>query len=457
MSAQEHLLNEIEDTWNAIEKHAWIPWVSMAEVARKRQQPIIRKGEGVYLEDLQGKRYLDASSGPVAVNYGYGNTKIAAALKDQLSRLHFLHYRVALAEVVADLCRKIAQYTPGNLNRVHLNVTGSDAVEGALKIARAYFDDTSKNKVISLYGSYHGLSYGTLSVTGFSSFKDPFRLNVAPGGIHVPPPYCYRCPYGLAYPTCGLMCAKMIDRTIEAEGPDVIAAFIGEPIMGVGGVITPPKDYWPMVREICDKHDVLLIIDEVMSGWARTGKLFACEHWDIEPDMITMAKGLSGVYQSISAIAVHDRIFEKLRDKKLYHSHTQSCSPLACAAALAAIDLIENENLAERAAEKGRYLRERLEELKEDSPLIGDVRGKGLFQGIELVSDRDRKLRFTSRNPELRETLDRAFLERGMIIRLGGYDSDTLYFTPPLIIENHEIDRICEITREVLGELDRLS
>ncbi|UCE55957.1 MAG: aspartate aminotransferase family protein [Desulfobacterales bacterium] len=453
MKLQENVLPEVESIWDAIEKNAWIPWVSMAEVAKKREQPIITKGEGIYLEDVHGNQYLDASSGPVAVNYGYGNTRIADALKDQLSKLHFLHYRIAFTQVVADVFRKIAELTPGSLNRIHLNITGSDAVEGAIKIARGYYDDPEKNKILSLYGSYHGLSYGTLSITGFTSFKDPFRLNIPSGGLHVPPPYCYRCPYGLVYPGCDIMCAQMIDEAIKGEGANAIAAFIGEPIMGVGGVITPPKEYWPLVKEICDKHDVLLILDEVMTGWGRTGKLFACEHWNVEPDMMTMAKGLSGVYQGISAIAVQEKIFDKFKDQKFYHSHTQSCSPLSCAAALAAISFIEDENLVAKVAEKGKYLRKKLEELREDSAAVGDIRGKGLFQGMELVSDREQKLRFSSKDPAFTGILEKKFLERGMIIRIGGYNSDTLYFTPPLIIENDEIDQMCEITWEVLKEI----
>jgi len=453
MKLQENFLPEVESIWDAIENHAWIPWVSMVEIAKKREQPIIKKGEGIYLEDIYGNQYLDASSGPVAVNYGYGNEKIVNALKDQLSKLHFLHYRIGFTKVVADLFKKIAELTPGNLNRIHLNVTGSDAVEGAIKIARAYFEDPNKNKIISLYGSYHGLSYGTLIVTGFPSFKDPFRLNIQPGGLHVPPPYCYRCPYGLMYPGCDVMCAQMIDETIKGEGPNTIAAFIGEPIMGVGGIITPPEEYWPMVREICDKHDVLLIIDEVMTGWGRTGKLFACEHWNVEPDLMTMAKGLSGVYQSISAIAIQDKIFEKFKDQKFYHSHTQSCSPLSSAAALAAISFIKDENLVEKVEEKGNYLRKKLEELMEASPLVGDIRGKGLFQGVELVSDGDQKLRFSSSDPGLMSTLEKKFIERRMLIRIGGYNSDTLYFTPPLIIKNDEIDKMCEVAAEVLKEI----
>ena len=455
MKHQEDILLEEETIWDAVENHAWIPWVSMAEVAKKREQPIIRKGKGIYLEDIHGNQYLDASSGPVAVNYGYGNEKIVNALKDQLSKLHFLHYRIGLTAVVAGLFKKIAHLTPGNLNRIHLNVTGSGAVEGAIKIVRGYYEDPQKNKIISLYGSYHGLSYGTLIATGFPSYKDPFRLNIPSGGLHVPPPYCYRCPYGLEYPGCDIMCAQMIDETIKGEGSNTIAAFIGETIMGVGGVITPPKEYWPMVREICDKHDVLLILDEIMAGWGRTGRLFACEHWNVEPDLMTMAKGLSGVYQGISAIAVQEKIFEKFKDQKLYHSHTQSCSPLSCAAALAAISLLEDENLVEKAAEKGNYLRKQLEKLKDNSPLVGDIRGKGLFQGIELVCDRDKKLRFSSPDPGLTSTLEKKFLEKRMIIRIGGYNSDTLYFSPPLIIKNDEIDKMCEIAAEVLREIDR--
>jgi adenosylmethionine-8-amino-7-oxononanoate aminotransferase len=455
MQRQKNGMPEVERVWDAVEKNAWIPWVSMVDVARKREQPIIRKGAGIYLEDIQGNQYLDASSGPVAVNYGYGNEKIVNALKAQLSQLHFLHYRIGFTEVVADLFRKIAECTPGNLNRIHLNVTGADAVEGAIKIARGYFEDPDKQKIISLYGSYHGLSYGTLIATGLASFKDPFRRSIPPGGLHVPPPYCYRCPYGLTYPGCDVMCAQMIEETIKDEGPNTIAAFIGETIMGVGGIITPPDEYWPMVREICDRHDVLLIIDEVMAGWGRTGKLFACEHWKVEPDLMTMAKGLSGVYQSISAIAVQDKIFEKFKDQKLYHSHTQSCSPLSCAAALAAIGFIEEENLVEKVAEKGNYLRGKLEELAEASSLVGEVRGKGLFQGVELVSDKTQKLKLSASDPGLTQALDQKFIEKGMFIRIGGYNSDTLYFTPPLIIKKDEIDKMCRIAVEVLREFAR--
>lgn len=444
------------NVWESIERHAWIPWVSMKQVAEKREQPIIRAGRGIYLEDVHGKKYIDASSGPVAVNYGYGATEIADAVKEQLSKLHFLHYRIAFTQPVADLVRKIASYTPGNLNRIHLNVTGTDAVEGALKIARTYFDNPKKNKIVSLYGGYHGLSYGTLSVLGFSFFKEPYMFNTPTGSVQVQPPYCYRCAYGLEYPRCKMMCARMVEETIKAEGPNTVAAFIAEPIMGVGGVITPPDEFLPMVREICTRHNVLMICDEIMTGWGRTGKRFACQHWNVEPDMLTMAKGLSGVYQAISGLAVQDKIFEKFKDEKLFHSHTESCSPIACAAALASLRYLDEHNLVEKVAENGAYLRGKLEELKGGSKIVGEVRGKGLFQAMELVADRESKSRFSSRNAGFPDLLHSKFQDRGVIIRIGGYSSDTLYFTPPLVVEKQEIDELCRITSEVLREVERM-
>jgi len=447
------MTNEERGIWESIERHAWIPWVSMKEVAEKKEQPVIKRGEGVFLEDIHGKRYLDASSGPVAVNYGYGTSKIVDAVKEQLDNLHFLHYRIAFTDKVADLVKKIADLTPGTLNRIHLNVTGTDAVEGALKIARSYFPNPSKNKVVSLYGGYHGLSYGTLSVSGFAFFKEPFARNTPPGTLQIHPPYCYRCAYGLEHPGCGMMCARMLDETVKAEGPGSVAAFIAEPIMGVAGVITPPDEYWPLVRNICDRHNILLIADEVMTGWGRTGRLFTCQYWDVEPDMLTMAKGLSGVYQGISAVAIKDKIFERFADEKFFHSHTQSSSPISAAAAIAAIEMIEERDLVKRAATMGGYLRKKLEKLMAESPLVGEIRGKGLFQAAELVADRASKKRLSEAVPNFSDVLHAKFQERGVIIRLGGYNSDTLYFSPPLIVEESEIDTMVDVTREVLGEI----
>jgi adenosylmethionine-8-amino-7-oxononanoate aminotransferase len=440
-----------EEVWDIIENHCLIPFTRMEEFLKEKDRPIIEGANGIYLEDTEGNQYIDALGGIYCVNVGYGNRRVIEAIKEQVEKLPVLYYGTGINEPMVKLCQTLGKLAPGDLNRVRLDITGSDANEISIKIARAYFQEEGKNLVISLWGSYHGNTYGTLGMTGQQRYKESHVRNIAPGAIHIPPPNCYRCAYGLAYPKCNILCARMLEYTIEHYDASNVAAFIGEPVVGAS-IIVPPDEYWPMVRDICKKHNVLLILDEIVTGLGRTGKLFGCNHWNIEPDIMTLAKGLSSLYQPVSAVLIQDYIFEKLkRMESIRHSHTAVLHPVGCAAALANVNEVVEKDLARNAREMGDYLRERLDGMGEESPHVGDVRGRGLQQGVELVIDKSAKSRYPS---EIRNIIQKSCREKGMIIRVAGYGCDTVFFTPPLIITKQEIDGICKIFSEVLGEID---
>jgi taurine-pyruvate aminotransferase len=442
--------NSSEEIWEILERHCLMPFIQMKEFLKERDRPIIQEAKGIYLKDIEGKEYLDALGGIYCVNLGYSNKRVIEAIKEQVEKLPFVYYGTGINEPMVRLCQILGKLAPGNLNRVRIDLTGSDANEIACKIARAYFRDEGKNTVISLWGSYHGNNYGTLGLTGQRLYKEYHARNIHPNALHLPPPNCYRCSYGLTYPKCNILCARMLDDLIQNEGSADVAAFIAEPILGPG-IIVPPDEYWPTIKEICKKHDVLLVLDEVVTGFGRTGELFGCNHWNIEPDIMTLAKGLSSLYQPISAVIFQDYLYEKLRDTDdIRHSHTAVFHPIGCAAALASVKEVVQRDLTRNAKEMGSYLKQELKEIGEESPFVGEVRGKGLLLGVELVKDKNTKSNFPSK---IRKIIEKRCREKGMITRVAGYQCDVVFFTPPLIIEREEVDKICEIFYEVLGEI----
>jgi len=426
----------------------------------------ISHGEGVYLYDTEGKQYLDGASSVVVTNIGHGNKRVAQAMAEQAGKLAYAPHHVFSNAPMIELAERLARFTPGNLDYCQFVSGGSEANETAIKLARAYFlekGQPSRWKVIGRWNSYHGNTLGALSVNGHRGRRAPY-LPMLIDFPHIPAAYCYRCPLKLEYPSCEVACAKTLEETILAEGPDTIAAFIAEPIVGAAAAaITPPAEYFPMIRAICDKYGILFIADEVMTGVGRTGRFFAIEHWGVLPDILVAAKGITGGYAPLGAVAVRQEIFEAFipphGSGQFIHGFTYSGHPLSCAIANTVLQIWEEAGLTENAAALGPYLRQRLEELQERHPIIGDVRGLGLMQGIEFVQNRQTKEAFPARAKIARRVSDAA-VEEGLIVYPGtgsvdGVQGDHLLITPPLIITRPQIDELIEKLDRALGKIEQ--
>lgn len=339
--------------------------------------------KGCWFWNDEGKKYLDFSSQLINTNIGHQHPKVIEAIKEQAEKLCYIAPFYA-SEPRAKLAELIAHYTPGDLVKTLFTLGGAEANDNAIKIARAY---TGRFKVISRYRSYHGATYGAITLTG-----DPRRPPVEPGipgVVRVFEPYCYRCSFGQSYPGCGLECAEHVREVMLYEDPKSIAAFFVEPVTGTNGVFVPPKEYLPRIREICDEFGVLMVADEVMTGWGRTGKWFGVDNWNVVPDIMTMAKGVTQGYVPLGAVVVNEKIAKFYDDHMLWCGLTYSGHPLACAAGVATVKIYEDENLIENSAKLGEVLKKRLELMKEKHPSIGDVRSIGLFSAIELVKNRE--------------------------------------------------------------------
>jgi taurine--2-oxoglutarate transaminase len=337
------------------------------------------------------------------------------------------------------LGKKLAEITPGDLKKTFFTLGGAEANENAIKIARFY---TGRHKILARYRSYHGATHGAMALTG--DYRRLPAEPAMPGVVHVLDPYCYRCPFGWTRETCHRECIQHIEEVIEHEGPDQIAAIILEGITGTNGLIIPPDDYWPRMREICDKHGILLISDEVMSGWGRTGTWFAVDNWNVVPDIITTAKGLTSGYVPLGAVIVREKIAKFFEDKYLYAGLTYSGHALACAAALATIETYEEEGIFDNARKVGAYLGQRLEDLKAKHMRIGDVRHIALFAALEFVKDRKTK------EPADLTPLKGFLLERGVYVFNF---KNILFVVPPLIISREELESGLTLLDEGIAEL----
>ncbi len=406
---------------------------------------IIEKAEGIYLWDYNGKQYLDFSAHYWCCQIGYNNSEMIDAIKDQLTLTSisamFIHRsRVQLAEL-------LTKVSPGNLGKCHFEITGADAIEASLKFARKY---TKKYKVISLWEGYTGQStLGALSAHGITYPRLDFEP-LLPGFFRVSPPYCYRCDFGLQYPDCGLACLEILEKTIIREGN--VAAVLVEPIIHGGGVIAPPIDYIQGLREVCNRRDVLLIFDEIVTGFGRTGKMFGCEHYTTIPDMLVIGKGLTSGYIAGSGVIVPDdvQIFDSFKIYEPAQVHSLSASPLSCVAAIKNIEIILKDKLIENAKVMGKYFIEGLNSLKEKSNIIGDVRGKGLMVGVEIVKDKQ-----TKEPDKVKETsiIDKC-REKGLIVEgCEGVQSEIVPH-PPLIVKKEQIDEALNILHDAIREIE---
>jgi taurine--2-oxoglutarate transaminase len=386
--------------------------------------PVVR-AEGVYFWDADGKRYLDFSSQLVNVNIGHQHPKVVQAIQDQAARLCFVQPALA-TEPRGILGKMLAEVTPGNLKKAFFCLGGAEANENAIKIARWY---TKRHKILARYRSYHGATHGAVALTG--DYRRWAVEPTMPGVVHIFDPYCYRCTFGWTPDTCHRECITHIEDVLRFEGPDNVAAIFLEGITGTNGVIIPPDDYWPRIRQLCDKYGILLVADEVMSGFGRTGKWFGVNHWGVVPDMMTMAKGLTSGYVPLAAVVVSVPIAQYFDDKVLLGGLTYGSHPLGCAAGIATLQVYQEDRLIENSARLGQALAQRLEEIKSRHPSVGDVRSIGLFSAIELVKDR------ATKEPLPSSLLNRFLREQGLFTFLP---SNLIFVTPPLCITEAQLD-----------------
>jgi taurine--2-oxoglutarate transaminase len=407
-------------------------------------------GEGRYFWDYDGNRYLDFASQLVNVSIGHQHPKVVAAIKEQAEKLCTIGPPMA-TEPRSTLARMLAEITPGDLQMSFFTNGGAEANENAIKLARWY---TGRHKVIARYRSYHGATAGAITLTG-----DPRRWPAEPGipgVVRLLDPYTYRCPAGHPDPCPVCSGAPHLEEILQYEGPDTVAGVIVETIVGTNGIIVPPDGYLQSIREVCDRHGIVLITDEVMAGFGRTGEWFGVDNWDVVPDILTVAKGINSGYIPLGAMIVRQPIAEWLRDKYFAGGLTYSGHPLACASAIASIEAFKEEGIVENAAEMGGVFAEDLESLREKHPSIGEVRGLGCFWGIELVKDRDTREPFVPFNatgeafaPMAR--VWKAALERGLYLMTHW---NVIMVCPPLTITREEIEEGIAILDEALAIAD---
>lgn len=427
------------------------------------QEPIIMvEGKGCILKDIRGREYLDCVSGGVwCVNVGYGQNSIAEAVFEQLKKMPY--YAPAAGNIPAILmAEKVTSFLP-NIERLYISNSGSEANEKAFKMSRQYnrlkYPEKDKYKIIYRHRDYHGTTITALSATGQPERKMGYEPFV-PGFLEIPEADCYRCPFSKTYPNCNIECARALETTINLEGADTVAAVIVEPITAGGGILVPVEEYFSVLQEICRNYDVLLIIDEVVCGFGRTGKMFGHQHFKVDPDMVTMAKGMASAYMPMSATAVKEDIFKVFlndpSDKMAYFRDVSTYAGCAgsCAATLETIRLMEEQDMCKKSEVMGGYLIESLKELQERFPMIGDVRGKGLFAGIELVEDRKTKVPVTER--VIGQILGSAAAEGVLLGKMNrsvpGYNN-VIQFAPALIVSKEEIDRMVSAVRNGLEQV----
>jgi taurine--2-oxoglutarate transaminase len=419
---------------------------------QKGLNPIaVKNAKGVYLYDYDGKRYIDFSSGLMNVNIGHGNQRVTEAVTQQMQQVCYITPG-CVTKVRGELGKKLSEITNGNLTKTLFTVGGAEAVENAIKLARLY---TGRHKIIAKYRAFHGASYGAMTAGG-----DPRKLandaQQVPNIIHVEDPYCYRCPWGKEITWCQRECVSHVERVVEFEGPENIAAIIMEGESGTSGCIKYPPDYLQKIRALCDQHGILLIADEVLSGFGRTGKWFGMDNYGVVPDMIATAKGITSGYMPLGALMVSDKIAKHFDDNVLWLGLTYSAHPVCCAAGLEVLKIYEDENMIEHAAAMGEYIEAEVAILKENHPSIGDFRNTGLLGCIELVKNRATKEPMAPFNAKPAEM---AIMNKvaAKIRELGMYTFvrwNYIFIAPPLCISREEVDEGLAIISEAIKIAD---
>jgi len=413
---------------------------------------VVNRGEGIYFWDKDGKRYIDFSSQLMNNNIGHGNQKITEAVVKQMQQVAFVYPGIA-TEARGELGKKLAALAPGSLTKTFFTLGGAEAIDNAVKLARAY---TGRHKIIARYRAYHGASIGAMTVGG-----DPRKLahdsQQMPNVVHVEDPFCYRCPFGQKIESCKRECVDHVERIIQFEGPNNVAAILMEGVSGSSGCITYPPDYWQKLRTIADKYGILIISDEVMSGFGRTGKWFGIDHSGVVPDIMVLAKGLTSGYLPLGGVLVSDKIANFYNDKPFQQGLTYSAHAVACAAAVAVIKEYESQNLVENAARMGDYMRKKAEEMKARHPSIGDYRNTGLLGCFELVKNRQTKEPMAPFNAPASEMVimnqvAAKLRELGMFTFVRW---NYIFTAPPLIINEAGIDEGLSIISEALKIADQ--
>ena len=410
------------------------------------------KASGVYLYDRAGKKYIDFSSQLMNVNIGHGNAHVIEAVHQQMNSLQYVYPGMA-TDPRAKLGKKLADLAPGDLTKTFFTLGGAEAVENAIKLARAY---TGRSKIVSFYRSYHGATYAAMSAGG-DPRKHAMDGHAVPNMIHVENPYSYRCPWGTSSSEeCGRMAAEQMERIIKFENPSSIAAILMEGESGSSGCIKYPKGFWKRIKGIADQHGILVIDDEVMSGFGRTGKMFAVEHHDVQPDMMCIAKGLTSGYLPLGGLMVTEKIAKHFEDKPLPLGLTYSAHPVSCAAAVANLEVFEENDLVNKAAAMGRYVDKKVEELRAIHPSIGDFRNTGLLGCIELVKNRETKEPITPWNAKPAD-MEPTMRMAAKIRELGMFTFvrwNWVFIAPPLIITEEEVDEGLGIISEAISIAD---
>jgi adenosylmethionine-8-amino-7-oxononanoate aminotransferase len=436
-------------------QHLWVQNKQRAKLEDPGELPVLDRGDGVYLWDVEGRRYIDGLAGLWVTAVGHGREELAEVAREQMANLAYAStFDFATPPAIA-LAEKIASIAPGDVNRVYFTNSGSESVEIALKLARQYHynrGDKKRYKIISRVGSYHGQTFGALSVNaaGYAR-RAPFEP-LLPGTLQVPGINCYRCPYEKTYPECNVFCARTIEERIKFESPETIAAIIAEPISIANANQVPPQEYWQTLRDICDRHGILLIADEVINGYGRTGKWFGIQHFNIVPDIMTTAKGISSGYIPIGAVLVRESVADAFlggNDEAFMSGLTFGSHPVSTAVALRNLEIIERENLVDNAARIGDHLAVRLEALHAQHPTIAEVRGTGLLWGIEIVKNSQTREQFEPAD-EITPRLTMKLRERGLLTRAG----NMIFVAPPLIINREEADTVVDIIDDALTEFE---
>jgi len=451
-----HSPSEVKSLQESALEHLWVYLREPSDMAEKGDPTIFVSGEGVHVTDALGNTSIDGMSGLWLKNVGYGRKEIADAAYEQMLKLTYMPLGTT-TEPTIKLAEKISQIAPGDMTRSFFTSGGSEAIETAIKLSRAYFKrvgEPNRTKFISRKGSYHGATMGALALGGSHLYPKIDYEPLMPGVFHVPQPLPYRCEFGGQTPEeCAELCVNAVEEMIKFQDPETVAAVFAEPISSPMGCVVPGDNYWPRLREICDKYGVLLIADEVITGFGRTGKMFATEHWGVVPDMMTVAKGITSGYIPMGGCITRGEISDAFigsQKASFKHVITFGGHPVAAAAALKNIEIMENEGMVENAAKQGAYLLDGLKEMKEKYQMIGDVRGLGLFCGLELVADRETKEYFPP-EADLANRITQGFADNGLLLRGG----DRMNVAPPLCITSSEVDELVTIMDKVFDQVSK--
>ena len=424
--------------------HLWMHNRDWVKTGEEGGPDIVVEADGIEVTDIQGKTWIDVNGGYNSVNAGYGRTQIAESVRNQMLQIPYFPQGTTTVPLV-QLAEKLSDIMPGDLTRSWPVSGGSEANETALKIARSYHKrrgDSGRYKVISRKGSYHGATGGVMWLGGSGSVRSDYEPSI-PGMVYAAQPNSYRCEFGGETPDeCAVLCAQSIEDLILFHGPETVAALIAEPVSASSMAAVPGSPYWPMIRDICDRYGVLLIADEVITGFGRTGQMFAVEHWDIVPDLMTVAKGITSSYLPFAVSIATNRVAEVFAGEKnvFRQALTFGGHPVCASAALTNIGIIESEGLVENSAKMGAYFLDKLKVLQDTHSIIGDVRGLGLLLGVEIVKNRETKESFPD-SSSIAEILNKSFRSHGLILFAS---NKGVSIGPPLCIQKNEVDYICE-------------